>query len=177
MARNNLRLTQFYGPIRPMIIHTLPALTDLCIKLRAEKPAQKIIATNGCFDLVHGGHVDYLCRLGYAANSRLIVGLNSDASVAALKPGRPIMPEEHRAKIISAFWFVTAVYVFDSQTCEEFLSAVRPDVWAKGGDYTLDSLAPAEVAAVRQHGGVIELVPLSGGLSTTAIVAKIKALP
>jgi rfaE bifunctional protein nucleotidyltransferase chain/domain/rfaE bifunctional protein kinase chain/domain len=129
-----------------------------------------VVATGGCFDIVHPGHVATLQaarRLGDA----LVVLINSDASVRRLKgPGRPVVPEQDRARVLSAFDCVDAVVIFDEDDPRAALEQVRPDVWAKGGDYSGTELPEAEV--VRRHGGRIVLLPYLSGRSTTAILQR-----
>jgi D-beta-D-heptose 7-phosphate kinase/D-beta-D-heptose 1-phosphate adenosyltransferase len=129
---------------------------------------QRIVFTNGCFDLLHAGHITLLesaRRLG----DRLIVGINSDASVRALKgPGRPVVPEQDRARLLAALAAVDAVTVFDEPTPHSLIVALRPDVLVKGGDYSEDSIVGA--SEVRSWGGEVAIVPLVQGLSTTRLI-------
>jgi rfaE bifunctional protein nucleotidyltransferase chain/domain len=133
---------------------------------------KKIVFTNGCFDLLHLGHIDYLekaSRLG----DYLIVALNSDASVRALKgDSRPIIAEGARARIIAALEFVDAVTIFDETTPERLIRAILPDILVKGSDYAPERVAGAEW--VKQNGGELALIPFLEGYSTTAIIEKIK---
>ena len=130
-----------------------------------------IVASNGCFDLLHVGHVRYLQaarRLGDA----LIVGVNADESVRRLKgPERPINTEADRAEVLAALACVDYAVIFGEDTASELLSEIRPDVYAKGGDYTLESLP--EAAIVQQHGGRVALIPLVPGKSTSALQARL----
>lgn len=129
-----------------------------------------LVATGGCFDIVHAGHVATLQaarRLGDA----LVVLLNSDESVARLKgPGRPVVTAADRARVLAAFDCVDAVVVFDDDDPRATLDQLRPDVWAKGGDYGGAPMPEAEV--VRRHGGRVVLLPYLGGRSTTSILAR-----
>ncbi len=134
----------------------------------------RIVFTNGCFDLLHIGHVTLLedARL---QGDRLIVGINSDASVSRLKgPSRPIVPEHARAHVLAALAAVDAVVVFDEPTPLELMVALRPDVIVKGGDYVADEIVGA--AEVHSWGGRVEIVPFVEGFSTTKIIAR-AALP
>ncbi|MEB3330392.1 MAG: D-glycero-beta-D-manno-heptose 1-phosphate adenylyltransferase [Candidatus Sericytochromatia bacterium] len=135
----------------------------------------RTVFTNGCFDLLHVGHVRYL-QAARACGERLVVGLNSDASVAGLKgPARPLVAEDERAEVLAALGCVDFVTVFSEATAESLLALLRPHVYAKGGDYTPDSLPEAPV--VRAYGGEIAIIPFVPGRSTTNLVARIRSLP
>lgn len=137
---------------------------------------KKVVWTNGCFDLFHAGHARALAE-AKARGDVLIVGLNSDASVRELKePGRPLMNEDDRSAVLSALEAVDRVLTFDGRRCDRELAALRPDVWTKSGDYTPDSLDPAERRAVEEGGGRIVITPLIPGLSTTNLVKRIRRL-
>jgi D-sedoheptulose 7-phosphate isomerase len=128
----------------------------------------RIVTTNGCFDLLHPGHVRFLAQ-ARAFGDFLVVGLNSDASVRALKgPTRPVVPVAERAAMLLALRDVDRVVVFEELVPLAFLDAVRPDVHCKGADYAADALPEAEL--VRNNGGRIEILPLYGGFSTTRIL-------
>jgi len=128
-----------------------------------------VVATGGCFDLLHTGHVKLL-RQARQLGDALIVLINSDDSVRALKgPDRPIMPAADRARILAALACVDAVGVFDDHTPERLLDAVRPDVWVKGGDYTACDLPEADV--VQRHGGEVVIVPTVSGYSSSQLIA------
>lgn len=116
----------------------------------------KIILANGCFDLLHVGHVRYL-EGAKALGGFLVVGINSDRQVLGLKgAGRPYMPEDERAEIVAAFRFVDAVTIFDEPTVEELIKAIRPDFHAKGTDYTTETVPEREI--VRSYGGRVAIV-------------------
>ncbi len=133
---------------------------------------RRLVLTNGCFDLIHAGHVDYLERAA-ALGDALAVAVNSDSSVRALKgPSRPINPESDRARVLAALRSVTIVSIFDSLRLTDVIRAVRPDVYAKGGDYTIDTLDAEELAALRSVGTHIEILPLVPGRSTTNILSR-----
>ena len=133
----------------------------------------RIIATNGCFDILHAGHVSYLKRAAQLGD-QLIVGINSDASVRQLKgPTRPINNQEDRCRVVQALRCVHKAFIFEGTRATDFLSWLKPDIWVKGGDYTLESLDPDEVNAVRAYGGDIMILPLLVGYSTTSILAKL----
>jgi rfaE bifunctional protein nucleotidyltransferase chain/domain len=132
----------------------------------------RIVFTNGCFDLVHAGHVEYLYAAKRAGNV-LIVGLNSDASVARAKgPGRPTVPQSERAEVIAALEMVDLVTIFDEDTPLELIKSVRPDVLVKGADWAYDEVVGR--VEVEAGGGQVLLVPLRQGVSTTALVERIR---
>jgi len=134
----------------------------------------KLVATNGCFDVLHAGHVTYLSA-ARAQGDRLIVGLNSDASVRALKgPDRPVNPEDDRALVLEALSCVDAVTVFEETRATEFLEAVQPDLYVKGGDLTVDQIPIEERRAVEAGGGRILIMPHVAGRSTTAILDRMR---
>jgi rfaE bifunctional protein nucleotidyltransferase chain/domain len=144
---------------------------------RAElrKQRRKVVATNGCFDLLHLGHLRYLTE-ARALGDFLWVGINGDASVRELKgPGRPMVPEAERAELLAAWRIVDAVTIFSAVRATEFLKAARPDVYVKGGDYTIASLDQEEGAALAACSAKIELVKLVPGKSTTSLVEKMAA--
>ena len=134
---------------------------------------KRLVVTNGCFDLLHAGHVSYLEQAA-ALGDLLLVGCNGDESVRQLKgEGRPLNPEADRALVLSALESVGSVVVFPERRAEDFLRLAKPDVYVKGGDYTLEELDPEERAAVEAAGGVIRLLALVPGRSTSALVGKI----
>ena len=142
---------------------------DFCDILR--RAGLKIVFTNGCFDILHAGHVEYLST-AKSFGDVLIVGLNDDDSVRRLKgSSRPINCQEDRAKVLLGLKAVDHVIFFGEQTAEKLISEVKPDVYVKGGDYTLQTLPEAKI--VLQHGGRVEFVNLLAGRSTTNIVDKI----
>lgn len=137
------------------------------------RQGQRIVFTNGCFDLLHPGHISLL-RQSAEFGDRLIVGLNSDSSVRRLKgPERPIQNEQSRAMLLGALQAVDAVVLFDEDTPEELIHAIRPDVLVKGSDYKIENVAGAEF--VRSYGGQVRLARLVDGCSTTDLAARIKA--
>lgn len=153
-------------------LRTLAELQGIVAAARSR--GQRIAFTNGCFDLLHPGHVTYLQQAAQVADA-LIVALNSDASVRALKgPTRPILSQDERAMILSALESVTWVTIFDERRVTGLLEALRPDVWVKGGDYTLETLDQEERAVVEGYGGEIVLIPPVEGISTTGIVERIE---
>jgi rfaE bifunctional protein nucleotidyltransferase chain/domain len=155
-------------------ILSLDELAREADRLRAA--GRRLVLTNGCFDLVHAGHVDYLER-ARALGDALVVALNSDRSVRELKgPTRPVNPEQDRARVVSALRAVDYVVIFDSLRVTDVIRAVRPALYAKGGDYTVETLDPGERAALAEAGTEIHILPLVPGRSTTAILAR-AALP
>ncbi|MDB6155437.1 MAG: Phosphoribosylglycinamide formyltransferase [Chthoniobacteraceae bacterium] len=133
---------------------------------------RRLVFTNGCFDLLHVGHVRYL-QQARALGDALLVALNGDDSVRALKgPSRPINTELDRAEVLAALECVDFVTVFHTERVTDLVGEIRPDIYAKGGDYTVDSLNPEEVAALRAAGSEIRILPLVAGKSTTATLAR-----
>jgi len=142
--------------------------------LRYGRPRDpRLVFTNGCFDLLHPGHVTYLAR-ARALGDVLVVGVNTDRSVRALEkaPGRPLVGEEARAQVVAALESVDAVCLFDEETPAALIDALVPDVLVKGGDYTLDRVVGRET--VEKAGGTVELIPFLEGYSTTALVERIR---
>lgn len=137
---------------------------------------KKLVVTNGCFDLLHLGHVTYL-EAGRNLGDALLVGLNGDKSVQDLKgPGRPLNSEIDRAGVLAALESVDGVCIFNERTAERFLSVVQPDIYLKGGDYTLDTINQEERRLVEKGGGRVEIMPVVAGRSTTGLLKKIAEL-
>ena len=137
---------------------------------------RKLVVTNGCFDLLHPGHVTYLENARNLGDA-LLVGLNGDEAVRKLKgEGRPINDEEDRAAVLAALESVTGVCIFAEPTATRFLAHAQPDIYVKGGDYTLDTLNKDERREVEKAGGKIVIIPFVPGKSTTATLAKIAKL-
>lgn len=133
---------------------------------------QKVVFTNGCFDILHAGHVRYLNK-ARSFGDCLVLGLNTDSSVSRIKgPSRPINSQLDRAEVVGALKSVDYVVFFDEPTAEELVRQVRPDVYVKGGDYTIETLPEGQI--VLGYGGKVELVQLVEGRSTTNVIAKIK---
>ncbi|SFW84301.1 PfkB family carbohydrate kinase [Amycolatopsis australiensis] len=146
-----------------------PATDAFGLADRVRETGGRLIATGGCFDLLHPGHVSLL-RQARALGDALVVCLNSDASVRALKgPGRPLVRDRDRARLLTALSFVDAVAVFDEPSPTAVLERLRPHVWVKGGDYAQADLPEREV--VERHGGEVVLVPTVPGYSTSRLVA------
>ena len=130
----------------------------------------RVVFTNGCFDILHAGHVRYLTA-ARAQGDVLILGLNSDASVRRLKgPSRPINNEQDRAEVVGALAAVDAVVIFGEDTAETLIAKVRPAVYVKGGDYTRETLPEARI--VEAYGGEVAFIPLVVGKSTTGIIER-----
>ncbi|MEZ4685714.1 MAG: D-glycero-beta-D-manno-heptose 1-phosphate adenylyltransferase [Bacteroidia bacterium] len=146
---------------------------ELLRKIAAWREAgDRIVFTNGCFDILHPGHIDNLEK-ARSLGARLLVGLNSDASVQRLKgPSRPVQPEEVRAQMLAALGCVDAVCLFAEDTPLELIKAVLPDVLAKGGDYQPHEVVGHDVLAA--HGGHVVIIPLTPGYSTTDLIKRIK---
>ena len=137
---------------------------------------QRIVFTNGCFDLMHIGHTRYL-QAAKALGDILVVGVNSDASVRSLNkaPDRPIVGEAHRAEVVAALGAVDYVVIFPEPDPLTLITALEPDVLVKGGDWTLDRIIGREV--VEQRGGTVKTIPLVPGMSTTALIQRIRSQP
>src|SRR6201987_6552444 len=142
--------------------------------IRKSYAEQRVVFTNGCFDILHVGHVRYLAAARQLGDI-LVVGLNSDDSVRELKgAGRPLNSEEDRAEVLAALEAVDHVIVFGEKRVSNLVRELAPDVYAKGGDYTADSLDPDEVAVLREIGAKIEILPLVPGKSTTRLFQTIR---
>ena len=136
---------------------------------------KKIVFTNGCFDLLHPGHIDYLSKAADLGD-KLVIGLNSDASTSALKgPGRPITDQVSRSLMLASFSFVDAVILFDEPTPLELIRRVKPDILVKGADYTIEQIVGADL--VLQNGGEVRTIEYLPGYSTTLIEKKIRSAP
>ncbi len=140
------------------------------------KQGKGLVVTNGCFDLLHLGHVTYL-QAARNLGDMLLVGLTSDAEVQRLKgPGRPLNPEQDRAALLAALQSVDAVCIFREQDARHFLALAEPDIYVKGGDYTIDTINQDERRFLEQHGTKIVLLPGVPGKSTTGLLEKIARL-
>jgi len=141
----------------------------------ARRRGLRVVATNGCFDLLHYGHVDYLAR-AKAFGDLLVVGLNSDRSVHQLKgPTRPLVAQRHRAAVLAALMCVDAIVIFNEKRATRFLAAVRPDIYVKGGDYRPDTLDAEERAVLAAAGTKVRILPFVRGFSTTGLIEKIRS--
>jgi rfaE bifunctional protein nucleotidyltransferase chain/domain len=140
------------------------------------RTGRRLVVTNGCFDILHLGHVTYL-ETARNLGDALLVGVNADAGVQQLKgEGRPVNDERDRALVLAALESVAAVCIFPGRTAAEFLAAAQPDVYAKGGDYTLDTINQGERRIVEVTGGKVVILPIVPGKSTTATLAKLAKL-
>ncbi len=152
-------------------LKTLDQLRAVMKRLKRE--GKRVVWTNGCFDILHVGHIMYL-QAARQEGDIMIVGLNSDASVRENKgPDRPVVCERDRAQVLSALECVDYIVIFDEKTPMPLLEALQPDVYAKGGDYTLDTIVQEERRLVETYGGAIAIIPGREGSSTTYIINKI----
>ena len=134
---------------------------------------KQVVFTNGCFDILHLGHIDYLEKARLLGDF-LVVGLNSDESVCRLKgPERPVNKELARGRMLAALEFVDAVCVFEEDTPKELIETIAPNVLVKGGDYSIETIVGADF--VMQNGGVVKTIDLVDGYSTTGIIEKLKS--
>jgi rfaE bifunctional protein nucleotidyltransferase chain/domain len=134
---------------------------------------RKLVVTNGCFDLLHLGHVTYL-ETARNLGDALLIGVNSDQSVRQLKGAdRPVNSEYDRAAVLAALQSVDGACIFGERAATRFLAAAQPDIYVKGGDYTLETLSQEERRAVEQSGGRIVIIPFVPGKSTTTLLQKI----
>ena len=145
-------------------------------RMRLRESGKKLVVTNGCFDLLHLGHVAYL-ETARNQGDALLVGVNGDKSVRELKgPERPLNEESDRAAVLAGLQSVDGVCIFTERLATRFLEAAQPDVYVKGGDYTLETLNQDERRTVEQTGGRIVIIPFVPGKSTTALLKKIAKL-
>lgn len=141
---------------------------------RLQAEGKKIVATNGCFDVLHVGHLRYL-KAARMRGDVLIVGINGDESVRALKgSGRPINNQNDRSEVVAALEFVDLVTIFPEKRATKFLELAAPDIYVKGGDYTADTLDEEEGAALKKIGAKIDILPLEAGYSTTDLIARLR---
>ena len=161
---------------RDVNLPKLKSATELtAISASFREGGRRLVFTNGCFDILHAGHVRYL-QAARALGDALVVAVNGDASVRGLKgPGRPVNGEDDRAEVLAALACVDYVTVFQTERVTELLRAIQPQVYAKGGDYTVPSLDPSERAALEEAGAEIRILPLVPGRSTTATLERVKA--
>jgi len=136
---------------------------------RLKTEGKKIVFTNGCFDLIHVGHVRYL-REARKLGDVLVVGLNSDRSVSLIKPGRPVTPQDQRAEILASLDMIDYVSLFDEETPYELIKLIQPDVLVKGGDWKKEDIIGSDIAKETHN------IPYIQGISTTGIIEKIKQL-
>lgn len=137
-----------------------------------QRAGQLVVFTNGCFDLIHLGHVDYLEKARLLGD-RLVIGLNTDDSVSRFKgPERPLQDQQSRARVLAAMQFIDLVVFFDDDTPLNLISELLPNILVKGSDYLADNIVGADV--VKKNGGVVKTIDFVPGYSTTRIVEKIK---
>ncbi|RJR41054.1 MAG: D-glycero-beta-D-manno-heptose 1-phosphate adenylyltransferase [Desulfobacteraceae bacterium] len=138
---------------------------------RVRAQGKKVVFTNGCFDILHPGHVRYLWNARQLGD-HLVVAVNSDRSVRAIKgSSRPVFPEEARSEVVAALEFVDDVVLFDEETPLRLIEALLPDVLVKGGDWSAEKIIGSD--AVRRSGGEVLVIPFVEGFSTTSIIEKI----
>jgi len=153
-------------------IKTLPHATSAIKRLKLEN--KKIVFTNGCFDILHAGHVSYLLK-AKSLGDTLVVGLNSDGSVKKIKgKSRPIVSQKNRAILLAALEAVDLVVIFDELTPLKLIKAIRPDVLVKGGDWKKESIIGSDF--VKSYGGKVKSLAYIKGLSTRNIISKIRGL-
>jgi D-beta-D-heptose 7-phosphate kinase/D-beta-D-heptose 1-phosphate adenosyltransferase len=139
------------------------------IVYRLKKEGKKIVFTNGCFDLIHVGHVRYLSQ-AKALGDILIIGLNTDKSVSRIKPGRPVIPEDQRAEVLAALSMVDYVVLFEEDTPYELIKEIKPHVLVKGADWKVEDIVGNDIV------DNVRTIPLVEGMSTSAIIKKIQDL-
>ncbi len=151
----------------------IKSLADATQQVREwQKAGNKVVFTNGCFDLLHLGHVDYL-ENARNLGDRLVIGLNSDSSVSRFKgPERPLQDQNSRARVLAALQFADLIVLFNEDTPLELISQLQPNVLVKGSDYLAENIVGADV--VRKNGGEVKTIDFVPGYSTTRIVEKIK---
>jgi rfaE bifunctional protein nucleotidyltransferase chain/domain len=149
------------------------SLEELENKVNAWKQVgEEVVFTNGCFDIIHQGHIEVLARTA-DLGTKLIIGLNSDSSIQKLKgENRPIIQQQSRAILLASFSFVDAVVLFSEDTPINLISTLLPDILAKGGDYKIETIVGHKV--VQKNGGKVILVPFVDGFSSTTIIEKIR---
>jgi rfaE bifunctional protein nucleotidyltransferase chain/domain len=151
-------------------IYSLDTLTTQVEQWKTK--GNKVVFTNGCFDIIHRGHIEVLARTADLGD-KLIIGLNSDQSIQKLKgEDRPIIDEQSRAILLATLSFVDAIVLFSEDTPLKLISTLLPDVLAKGGDYEIETIVGHEI--VQKNGGKVKLVPFLDGFSSTTIIDKIK---
>jgi rfaE bifunctional protein nucleotidyltransferase chain/domain len=158
-------------PLHPAVL----SLDDIILRFgRPKRNGQRVVFTNGCFDLLHPGHIQSL-ESARSLGDALIVGINSDASIRQLKgPGRPVLPELERAEILASLESVDAVLIFDEPTPQRVIAALLPDILVKGGDWADDKIVGRE--EVEAAGGKVVRAEIVQGYSTTVILKKIRGL-
>lgn len=163
---------EYYKKIKSKIITSWNELdADLA---RWKFQSKNIVFTNGCFDIVHMGHVEYLSKAA-SLGQVLILGLNSDSSVTRIKgPKRPVQPAEARSLLLAAFEFIDKVVLFDEDTPYELIKFIQPDILVKGSDYHVEDIVGYDIVKAKQ--GTVETIDLVEGYSTTSLISKIKEM-
>lgn len=157
--------------MRQSKIKSQVALSNIIAKLRRQK--KRVVFTNGCFDILHVGHVEYLSR-ARRLGDLLVIGLNSDRSVRAIKgKTRPINAERDRAKVLAALYCVDYITIFSDKTPDILIRALKPDILVKGGDWKVKDIVGADF--VMSYGGRVARIPFVKGYSTTSVIGKIGA--
>jgi D-glycero-beta-D-manno-heptose 1-phosphate adenylyltransferase len=141
------------------------------ILARLKFKGQKIVFTNGCFDILHRGHVEYLAKAA-SLGDVLIVGMNTDESIKRLKgPGRPVQDQESRTMILSSFEFVNYIVIFNEDTPTELIKHIRPDILAKGNEYKIEEVVGHDI--VQAYGGEVKTIEMTEGYSTSNLINKV----
>ena len=136
---------------------------------RLKTEGKRLVFTNGCFDIIHAGHIRYL-KEAKALGDLLIIGLNSDKSVSSIKPGRPVNPQDQRGEVLSSLEMVDYVTLFDEETPYELIKLLQPDILVKGGDWKREDIVGSDIAKETYS------LPYIKGISTTEIIERIKKL-
>ena len=159
-------------PLEPSISSKFFTKTEVAhLSSQLKNQGKKVVFTNGCFDILHAGHVQYLAQ-AKACGDFLVLGLNSDASVQKLKgPTRPLNSQEERGLVLAGLSAIDAVVIFDDLTPIPLLEAIQPNIHAKGGDYQAESLP--EYSTIKSYGGEVIIIPFRPGCSTTELINKI----
>jgi rfaE bifunctional protein nucleotidyltransferase chain/domain len=161
------------NPLKNKIQEKITTLPELKKRVDGWKASgERVVFTNGVFDLLHTGHITYMVDAA-SLGTKLIIGLNSDSSVKRLKgPERPVNDQDSRALLLASMLFIDAVVIFEEDTPLNLISILLPDVLAKGGDYTVDTIVGAK--EVMANGGDVEVISFVDGFSSTAIIRKIR---
>ena len=173
MKINILLKTNIYHASSESVADKIKTVDEIAaIATEAKKNGRRVVFTNGCFDLLHRGHV-HILRQAKAAGDLLIVGMNSDSSVKSIKgPARPILPEIDRVELIAAMEMVDYVVLFDEPDPYQLIATIKPNVLAKGGDWSSDKIVGADI--VERDGGRVAVIPYLKGFSTTEIIERIR---
>jgi len=170
---NILLKTNIYHASSESVADKIKTVDEIAaIATEAKKNGRRVVFTNGCFDLLHRGHV-HILRQAKAAGDLLIVGMNSDRSVKSIKgPARPILPEIDRVELIAAMEMVDYIVLFDEPDPYQLIATIKPNVLAKGGDWSSDKIVGADI--VERDGGRVAVIPYLKGFSTTEIIERIR---